>query len=68
MPTINKSCKSTGKAIGQHLIGRETSGEHRTKEVLLYWVREPGLVSYVPGDKKGRSCPFLLLLCPKRRE
>ncbi len=41
-------------AIGQHLIADVKQVENtETKEVLAYWVREPRVVSYVPGENDG---------------
>lgn len=41
-------------AIGQHLIADVKQVENtETKEILAYWVREPRVVSYVPGDAEG---------------
>ena len=41
-------------AIGQHLIADVKQVENtETKEILAYWVREPRVVSYVPGDEEG---------------
>lgn len=41
-------------AIGQHLIADVKQVENtETKEVLAYWVREPRVVSYVPGENEG---------------
>ena len=41
-------------AIGQHLIADVKQVENtETKEVLAYWVREPRVVGYVPGENEG---------------